>query len=126
MVRLFPFSKWPLHVKLFTEEAACYWIALASTLPSSQFYVPSSDTKSRQFGDELIKEQAHKNDEMLFPPGFTFSIELNSVNDSRTLPRSRRKGPLRISDGKPIFFDSRKTSLDMLYLDFIHVRPKGG
>jgi hypothetical protein len=106
MIRLFPFSKWPLHVELFTEEAACYWVALASTSPSSPFYVSSSDSKcSRQFGHELLRQRADKNDEMLFPPGFTFSIGLNGP---KKLPRSRRKGPLRVTDGKPIPCETRR------------------
>ncbi|XP_006460922.1 hypothetical protein AGABI2DRAFT_117837 [Agaricus bisporus var. bisporus H97] len=87
MIRMFPFSKWPLHVKLFTKEAACYWIALASTSPSSQFHVRSSDDKSITFENELLEKQARKNDEMQFPPGFTYSIELSGLKRSRRLLR---------------------------------------
>ncbi|KAF4620764.1 hypothetical protein D9613_000533 [Agrocybe pediades] len=69
MVCTNPFNTWPLHVKLFTEEAVNGWEAACKV----------------------------KNCPAL-PPGFTYSIELEGVNGQSGHSGSGRQGPIDVED----------------------------
>jgi structure-specific endonuclease subunit SLX1 len=77
MLGLTPWSTWPLHVKIFTSEAAKAWEAAEKTLPVFT----------------------------LLPPGFTCSIELEGVDGKKASANvgSGRMGPIDTSDGKTIY-----------------------
>ncbi|KAF9484519.1 hypothetical protein BDN70DRAFT_127777 [Pholiota conissans] len=69
MIGKHPFDIWPLHVKLFTEEAVQCWDAAA------------------RFPDVLP-----------LPPGFTCSVELEGVDGKSGHPGSGRIGPMAADD----------------------------
>lgn len=70
MISNHPYITWPLHVKLFTQEAVKGW------------------------------EDAAKAAEALpLPPGFTCSVELEGVDGKSGKPGSGRKGPINVKDG---------------------------
>ncbi|KAI0319349.1 hypothetical protein OF83DRAFT_817873 [Amylostereum chailletii] len=69
MICTFPYTTWPLHVKLFTEEAAKVWKSF----------------------DEGPATPA-------FPPGFTTQIELEGVDGKSGKLGSGRAGAIDISD----------------------------
>ncbi|KAF8198002.1 hypothetical protein BJ912DRAFT_1039597 [Pholiota molesta] len=69
MIARHPFNTWPLHVKLFTEEALQYWNASAR--------IPQV---------------------LPLPPGFTCSIELEGVDGKSGHPGSGRQGPITADD----------------------------
>jgi len=66
-----PFDTWPLHVKLFTEDAVNGWEAAGKM----------------------------KNSPPL-PPGFTCSVELEGVDGMSGHSGSGRKGPISVDDGE--------------------------
>lgn len=108
MIRTHPFSTWPLHVKLFTEEAVRCWDALTSVSPSfSSSVLPRSDTSDGEncaFGNEFTKQYEQLQTQRqrygsLFPPGFTCSVELEGVDGSSGLQGAGREGTLCITDG---------------------------
>ena len=70
MIARHPFNRWPLHVKLFTEEAEKYWAASAR--------VPNVAP---------------------LPPGFTCAVELEGVDGKSGHPGSGRTGPIEVDDG---------------------------
>jgi structure-specific endonuclease subunit SLX1 len=70
MISRYPFTSWPLHVKLFTEEAVKYW-----------------DAAARKSKTPL-------------PLGFICSVELEGVDGKSGLVGSGRVGPMRADDGK--------------------------
>lgn len=74
MLGLSPWCDWPLHVKVFTPEAAKAW----------------RDAENEHTSFTLL------------PPGFTYSIELEGVDGKKasTNVGSGRTGPIDISDGK--------------------------
>lgn len=65
-----PYSRWPLHVKLFTEDAVKAWNDAAKS--------PIAST---------------------LPPGFTYSIELEGVDGKSKQIGSGRRGPIDVEDG---------------------------
>ncbi|KAF7972709.1 hypothetical protein HWV62_17156 [Athelia sp. TMB] len=65
-----PYSNWPLHVKLFTEEAVKTWLALT----------------------KQASEQA------LIPKGLKVATELEGVDGMSGYVGSGRKGPIEVSD----------------------------
>lgn len=71
MITRHPFNTWPLHVKLFTEEAVGIWEAASAAKRAPPM-----------------------------PTGFTYSIELEGVDGKSGLPGSGRKGPIAVDDGK--------------------------
>ena len=71
MIARHPFNTWPLHVKLFTEEAVKIWVAA-----SAAKHAPA------------------------MPPGFICSIELEGVDGKSGLRGSGRKGPIAVKDGQ--------------------------
>ncbi|KAF8972892.1 hypothetical protein BDZ97DRAFT_1649124, partial [Flammula alnicola] len=71
MIAKHPFNIWPLHVKLFTEEAVKCWNASASA-----------------------------NDVFPLPPGFTCAVELEGVDGKSGLPGSGRQGPISVDDAE--------------------------
>jgi hypothetical protein len=71
MISNHPYVTWPLHVKLFTEEAVKGW----------------DDAKK-------VVVQA-----LPLPPGFTCSIELEGVDGKSGKLGSGRKGPINVKDG---------------------------
>jgi hypothetical protein len=112
MIRTHPFSTWPLHVKLFTEEVVQYWNTLAFSSPLLSAYQQhnhchNSDDNNPASGDEFTKGKQHPNQglyELLFPPGFTCSVELEGVDGASGIQGSGRRGPLCITDGKCCVF----------------------
>ncbi|KAJ2931293.1 hypothetical protein H1R20_g5854, partial [Candolleomyces eurysporus] len=77
MIRTPPFSFWPLHVKLFTEEAADIW----------QSTVARNTANSNQTLANY------------FPPGFSQSVELEGVDGRSGHPLgSGRTAPLDVND----------------------------
>ncbi|KDR75326.1 hypothetical protein GALMADRAFT_545850 [Galerina marginata CBS 339.88] len=70
MISKHPFNTWPLHVKLFTEEAVRHWKAAAA------------------------------DDALPLPPGFTCSVELEGVDGKSGHPGSGRKGPISVDDSE--------------------------
>lgn len=108
LIRTHPFSTWPLHVKLFTEEAVHCWNTVASTWPlSSHLHCGNPGGENNAFGNETTKgkEQIHyqlnqRQYQMVFPPGFICSIELEGVDGSSGLRGSGREGPVCVTDGE--------------------------
>jgi len=70
MITRHPFNTWPLHVKLFTEEAVKFWEVASIAKDASAM-----------------------------PPGFTCSIELEGVDGKSGHVGSGRNGPIDIEDG---------------------------
>lgn len=68
MLRTRPYNTWPLHVKLFTQEAVEYWDESISKLP-----------------EEAL-------------PGFTASVELEGVDGLSGNVGSGREGPIDVMD----------------------------
>ncbi|KAJ3517641.1 hypothetical protein NLJ89_g379 [Agrocybe chaxingu] len=70
MICMHPFNTWPLHVKLFTEEAVLYWKVAGSkgTIP--------------------------------LPPGFTCNVELEGVDGKSGQSGSGRRGPITVDDSE--------------------------
>jgi hypothetical protein len=78
MIRTPPFSFWPLHVKLFTEEASDIWQSTIARNTASSNLSPAD----------------------YFPPGFSWSIELEGVDGRSGHPQgSGRTAPLDVKDG---------------------------
>lgn len=73
MILRYPFTSWPLHVKLFTEEAVNYWDAAA------------------------------RKSKTPMPPGFICSVELEGVDGKSGIVGSGRIGPMRADDGTKCF-----------------------
>jgi structure-specific endonuclease subunit SLX1 len=71
MISVHPYNTWPLHVKLFTEDAVRGW----------------NDTA------EEVGESAP------LPIGFTTSTELEGVDGKSGKQGSGRKGPIEVTDG---------------------------
>jgi structure-specific endonuclease subunit SLX1 len=69
MVGIHPYDKWPLHIKLFTEEAVKCW------------------------------NDALKGADDPLPLGLTYSVELEGVDGKSGKFGSGRKGPIDIKDG---------------------------
>jgi len=68
-----PYNRWPLHVKLFTEDAVKAW------------------------------NNAAKSPVSTLPPGFTCSVELEGVDGkSKQIGSGRRRGPIDVEDGDTI------------------------
>lgn len=99
LIRTHPFSTWPLHVKLFTEEAVQCWDALSCALP----LFSSSVHRDTSSGNVAVRKQDLHQYTSLFPPGFTYSIELEGVDGSSGLPGSGRRGPISVTDGELLF-----------------------
>ena len=70
MIGTFPFSTWPLHVKLFTDEAVKLW-------------------------ESLDKDAALAP----LPSGLTVNIELEGVDGKSGMLGSGRSGPIDVTDG---------------------------
>ncbi|TFK44508.1 hypothetical protein BDQ12DRAFT_594993, partial [Crucibulum laeve] len=68
MVSSHPFNRWPLHIKLFTEEAVKCW------------------------------NDATRNAVVPLPPGFMYTIELEGVDGKSGHPGSGRQGPISVKD----------------------------
>jgi structure-specific endonuclease subunit SLX1 len=77
MLPIPPYSTWPLHVKLFTEEAQMLW------------------DKVQQPGLDIP-----------LPPGFTYSVEYEGVDGKASVPASERTrtGPIDVKDSM-LWFD---------------------
>lgn len=73
MISIHPYSTWPLHVKLFTNEAVKWWQDAAKDVG-----VPP------------------------LPPGFVCSIELEGVDGKSGNVGSGRQGPISVKDGNVI------------------------
>ncbi|QRV84899.1 structure-specific endonuclease subunit SLX1 [Ceratobasidium sp. AG-Ba] len=75
MLPLAPYNTWPLHVKIFTEEAKKLW---------DQVQQPGLDTP--------------------LPRGFTYTVEYEGVDGKASIPRSEkqpvRTGPIDVKDAK--------------------------
>ncbi|KAF8893947.1 hypothetical protein BD779DRAFT_1435501 [Infundibulicybe gibba] len=69
MISNHPYNTWPLHVKLFTEEAVKCW---------------------REVVDDAGSDP--------LPPGFTSTIELEGVDGNSGNPGSGRLGPINVND----------------------------
>ncbi|KAF9453910.1 hypothetical protein P691DRAFT_522268 [Macrolepiota fuliginosa MF-IS2] len=107
MIRTHPFSIWPLHVKIFTEEALRCWDVLTSVPPSFLssllFRSSSSACELHANGNEFTKqyERLHNTQRQygpLFPPGFTCSVELEGLDGLSGLRGSGRTGPIHLTD----------------------------
>ncbi|KAJ3571004.1 hypothetical protein NP233_g4044 [Leucocoprinus birnbaumii] len=106
LIRTHPFSTWPLHVKLFTEDATQCWNELAYTSPFVSAYQYQSqshnpDGNNHSLGDEKIEGQMFSSQQsygQLFPPGFTCSVELEGVDGCSGIKGSGRVGPVPITD----------------------------
>lgn len=72
MIATPPWNKWPLHVKLFTDEAVRGWTAI--TKEKDQSLLP-------------------------LPTGFTVSQELEGVDGKSGKRGSGRTGPISVKDG---------------------------
>lgn len=70
MISNHPYNTWPLHIKLFTDEAVRRW----------------NDANSDV-------------DMPPIPPGFTSSIELEGVDGNSGQLGSGRHGPINVQDG---------------------------
>jgi len=70
MITRHPYNTWPLHIKLFTEQAVHLW-----------------------------EKASAANGAPDMPPGFTCSIELEGVDGKSGHPGSKRKGPIATDDG---------------------------
>ena len=71
MIAYPPYNRWPLHVKIFTEDALKAWQDASKSLDN----------------------------DFPLPLGFTFSIELEGVDGKSGLAGSGRSGPIEVSDG---------------------------
>jgi structure-specific endonuclease subunit SLX1 len=71
MIARHPFNTWPLHVKLFTEEAVKSWEAASAAKGAPAM-----------------------------PPGFTCSIELEGVDGMSGHPGSGRTEPIDVHDSE--------------------------
>lgn len=71
MISTHPYNTWPLHVKLFTNEASKSW-------------------------DLITKSQSSK---FSLPPGFTHTAELEGVDGLSGQIGSGRTAPIEITDG---------------------------
>ncbi|KAH8102122.1 hypothetical protein BXZ70DRAFT_890869, partial [Cristinia sonorae] len=69
MITSSPYNTWPLHVKLFTEEAQKAWQEAARGVPDAAL-----------------------------PPGFTYTLELEGVDGKSGQSGSGRTGPLVVTD----------------------------
>ncbi|RXW15426.1 hypothetical protein EST38_g10431 [Candolleomyces aberdarensis] len=77
MIRTPPFSFWPLHVKLFTEEATDIWQSTVARNTANSSQTPAD----------------------YFPPGFSQSVELEGVDGRSGHPLgSGRTAPLDVKD----------------------------
>jgi structure-specific endonuclease subunit SLX1 len=74
MISIHPYSTWPLHVKLFTDEAVKWW----------------QDAAKGGVGV------------LTLPPGFTCNIELEGVDGKSGIVGSGRQGPISVKDGNVI------------------------
>jgi hypothetical protein len=92
MISNHPYNTWPLHVKLFTEEAVKGW------------------------------QDANKDVVMLpLPLGFTCSIELEGVDGQSGRVGSGRRGPISVQDGDVVHLHVSSVSHAVMTRD-IHVR----
>ena len=71
MIASHPYNTWPLHVKIFTEEASKHWNTISGGHP-------------RRF---------------TLPVGFTCSVELEGVDGQSGLIGSGRMGAIDVKDG---------------------------
>jgi len=85
MISIHPFNTWPLHVKLFTEEAIKYWNVAAKSSSSPPL-----------------------------PHGFTCSIELEGVDGKSGHRGSGRQGPIPVDDGMSLLHLFRLLSQSVL------------
>ncbi|KAF6760081.1 hypothetical protein DFP72DRAFT_883120, partial [Ephemerocybe angulata] len=89
MIRSHPFNLWPLHVKLFTEEARDTWHTLLDRNCN-----PARSTKGKSKDPPPPASR-----DAYFPPGFTWTVELEGVDGkSGHLHGSGRTGPLEVKD----------------------------
>lgn len=92
MIRSHPFNLWPLHVKLFTEEARDVWYALLDR--RAKLNATKRGRGKAADPPTAIPYESH------FPPGFTWSVELEGVDGrSGHSSGSGRSGPLQVKDG---------------------------
>lgn len=73
MISICPYNTWPLHVKLFTDEAVKWWQAAAEDVGA-----------------------------LPLPSGFTCSVELEGVDGKSGIAGSGRQGPISVKDGNVI------------------------
>jgi structure-specific endonuclease subunit SLX1 len=77
MLPIAPYNTWPLHVKLFTEEAKKLW---------DEVQQPGLDTP--------------------LPRGFTYSMEYEGVDGKSPVTAAQsskpRTGPIDVKDGTPL------------------------
>jgi structure-specific endonuclease subunit SLX1 len=96
MIRSHPWNLWPLHVKLFTEEARDVWDALLirrSKAAQKAAKGTKPGPKATDPPPPSIPPSAH------FPPGFTWSVELEGVDGRSGHPEgSGRTAPLCVKD----------------------------
>lgn len=79
MLATHPYNTWPLHVKLFTDEAVKCWTELSQAKKTAKTaFVPLPP----------------------LPVQFTTSIELEGVDGKSGNPGSGRIGPICVIDGK--------------------------
>lgn len=90
MLGLSPWSNWPLHVKIFTQEAVQAWNNAAYEKPDPDFSLPR---------------------------GLTYSIELEGVDGKRASENvgSGRTGSIDISDSKYSFISFLSFPLYLTY-----------
>lgn len=89
MIRSHPFNLWPLHVKLFTEEARDTWHTLLDRNCN-----PARSTKGKSKDPPTPASR-----DTYFPPGFIWTVELEGVDGkSGHLLGSGRTGPLEVKD----------------------------
>ena len=75
MLSTHPYRMWPLHVKLFTDDAVRGW-----------------------------RDATKDIDELPLPRGFGCIVELEGVDGKSGKPGSGRQGPIDVKDGNSSFF----------------------
>lgn len=83
MLSYHPYNTWPLHVKIFTEEAKKTWEDVSK----------AADAK------------------FPLPRGFTYCIEYEGVDGKSGKSGSGRTGPVDVSDGTKLFISGGDRSL---------------
>lgn len=104
MLSTHPYTTWPLHVKLFTDEAIKHWNVAGELKPVER--------KTRGKKTAISFHKFHDLTSGL-PPGSTVSVELEGV-DGNALALARhipgRTGPIEVTDGVCLLVKSSECS----------------
>lgn len=97
-----PFRVWPLHVKLFTDEAVEIWSQLdqeAGIESISPCEFVNLTVKQRAKGKKKANTDPESNSKLSFPRGFTCEVELEGLDGQSDHPfGSGRTWPLGDQD----------------------------